>query len=79
MRIKTVEITNFKRFTHLTVKEIPQSVKMIVLVGPNGSGKTSFFESFNHWYKWFGYNSAGDQVYLEKKQKMIIQEKVIGI
>ena len=72
MRIKTVEITNFKRFTHLTVKEIPQSVKMIVLVGPNGSGKTSFFESFNHWYKLYGYGEAGDHVYLEKKQKMII-------
>ncbi|MDR2574999.1 MAG: AAA family ATPase [Treponema sp.] len=67
MRIKTVEITNFKRFTHLTVKEIPQTVKMVVLVGPNGSGKTSFFESFNHWYRWHGYMSTGDQVYIEKK------------
>jgi predicted ATP-dependent endonuclease of OLD family len=67
MRIKSVEITNFKRFSHLTVKDIPQSVKMVVLVGPNGSGKTSFFEAFNHWYRFNGWGQPGNQDYLEKK------------
>ena len=67
MRIQNAEITKFKRFSHLIVKDIPQSVKMVVLVGPNCSGKTSFFEAFNHWYKWEGWQTAGDQSYLEKK------------
>ncbi len=46
--------------------EIPESAKLIVLVGPNGSGKTSFFEALNHWYKFKGFNDRGDQKYLEK-------------
>ena len=43
MRIKSIELRDFKRFTHLIVDEIPKTAKMIILVGPNGSGKTSFF------------------------------------
>jgi AAA15 family ATPase/GTPase len=73
MRIQTVEITNFKRFSHLIVKDIPQSVKMVVLVGPNGSGKTSFFEAFNHWYKLLGWSNTGDQAYIEKKTENELQ------
>jgi len=75
MRIKSVEINDFKRFSRLTVKDIPQTVKMVVLVGPNGSGKTSFFEAFNHWYKLEGYGSAGDKEYFEKKTDEVVYEK----
>lgn len=67
MRIRRVELTNFKRFTHLIVEGIPQTAKLIILVGPNGSGKTSFMESMNHYYKYLGYNDAGDYHYLSKE------------
>ncbi|MDR2649269.1 MAG: AAA family ATPase [Clostridiales bacterium] len=50
MRIKKVELKNFKRFTHLTVEDISQTAKLLMLVGPNGSGKTSFMEALNHYY-----------------------------
>lgn len=66
MRIKKVELRDFKRFTHLTVDNIPESAKLIVLVGPNGSGKTSFMEAMNHYYKYSGYNDIGDYHYLKK-------------
>ncbi len=66
MRIKRVELNNFKRFTHLIVDNIPESVKLIVLVGPNGCGKTSFMEAMNHYYKYSGYNDTGDYHYLSK-------------
>lgn len=56
MKIREISITKFKRFTNLTVKDIPESAKLIVLVGPNGSGKTSFFEAINHWYKVSGFS-----------------------
>ena len=41
MKIKKIELNNFKRFTHLSVEDIPETTKLVVLVGPNGSGKTS--------------------------------------
>ena len=52
MKIQEVHLNKFKRFTDLTIKDIPESVKLVVLVGPNGCGKTSIFEAFNHWYKY---------------------------
>lgn len=67
MRIEKIELNNFKRFTHLIVENIPESAKLVVLVGPNGSGKTSFMEAMNHYYKCSGYDDFGDYQYLSKK------------
>ena len=66
MKIKRIELNNFKRFTHLLVEDIPDTTKLVVLVGPNGSGKTSFMESMNHYYKYAGYGDVGDYHYLSK-------------
>lgn len=66
MKIKKIELNNFKRFTHLSVEGIPETAKLVVLVGPNGSGKTSFMESMNHYYKYTGYSNIGDYHYLSK-------------
>lgn len=66
MKIKEVQLNRFKRFTDLKLTNIPESAKLIVLVGPNGSGKTSLFEALNHWYKFKGFSERGDQGYLEK-------------
>ncbi len=67
MKIKEIKINGFKRFTELTVSDIPETTRLVVLVGPNGSGKTSLFESFNHWHRYNGYNSVGNKEYFEKK------------
>ena len=66
MRIKRVELKDFKRFTHLIVEGIPETAKLVILVGPNGSGKTSFMEAMNHYYKYSGYGEIGDYHYLSK-------------
>ena len=66
MKIKEVKLNRFKRFTDLKLCGIPESAKLIVLVGPNGSGKTSLFEALNHWYKFNGFQDRGEQEYLEK-------------
>lgn len=66
MKIKEVKLSRFKRFTNLVLTGIPETAKLIILVGPNGSGKTSLFEALNHWYKFKGYNNRGEQDYLEK-------------
>lgn len=69
MKIKEIRINKFKRFTDLVISNIPESTRLIVLVGPNGSGKTSLFEAFNHYYKLTGYSSAtnSEKEYFEKK------------
>jgi AAA15 family ATPase/GTPase len=69
MKIKEIKIKKFKRFTDLVISDIPETARLVVLVGPNGCGKTSLFEAFNHFYKLQGYNDANnsEQVYFEKK------------
>ena len=37
---------NYKRFTELTIADVPASARLVVLVGPNGTGKSSVFDSF---------------------------------
>lgn len=49
MRIENIHIRDFKRFHDLSVTNIPATAKLVLLTGPNGSGKTSLFEAFNFW------------------------------
>lgn len=45
MRIKNLHLKNFKRFTDLILQEIPENAKLVLLIGTNGSGKTSVFDA----------------------------------
>ena len=49
MKIKSVELRNYKRFTHLVIENIPETAKLVVLLGPNGCGKSSVFDAL-HYY-----------------------------
>ena len=74
MRIKSIKIKDFKRFTDLTIQNIPQTAKLVVLVGPNGCGKTSVFEAFNQWYRYKGWNvGTSDNFYFSK---ITLNEKI---
>ncbi len=69
MRVSSVKLKNFKRFSDLLIREIPQSAKLVVVVGPNGCGKSSLFDAFLHWYRQksgFGINQ--DQLYFRKSE-----------
>ena len=46
MRITELRLQNFKRFTDLTIKNIPPEAKLVLLIGANGSGKSAAFDAF---------------------------------
>lgn len=46
MRISKIQLTNFRRFTDLTIENIPEASKLVLLIGANGSGKSSVFDAF---------------------------------
>ena len=46
MRIRSLKLKNFKRFTDLELQDIPESAKLVLLIGANGSGKSSVFDAF---------------------------------
>lgn len=67
MKITKIQLKNFKRFTDLVIRDIPQSAKLVVVVGPNGCGKSSLFDGLLHWYRQtagFGFNA--DELYYRK-------------
>jgi AAA15 family ATPase/GTPase len=45
MKIKSLQLKNFKRFTDLVIQDIPENAKLILLIGSNGSGKSSVFDA----------------------------------
>lgn len=51
MRIRSIHLKGFKRFVDLTIEGIPDTARLVILVGPSGSGKSSLFEAINAWGK----------------------------
>ncbi|GHT22423.1 hypothetical protein AGMMS49953_01220 [Endomicrobiia bacterium] len=70
MKISKVILKDFKRFTDLTISDLPETARLIVLVGPNGSGKTSLFEAFNYWYKLQCFGNLGEAIYCNKNTEI---------
>lgn len=71
MRISSIKLKNFKRFSDLHISEIPKTAKLVVIVGPNGCGKSSLFDALLHWYRstaGLGINS--DKAYYQKHSEV---------
>ncbi|MCD8539148.1 MAG: AAA family ATPase, partial [Leadbetterella sp.] len=47
MRISRISLTNFKRFSRLNIRDIPNDARLVLLIGSNGSGKSSLFDLFD--------------------------------
>lgn len=80
MRIQKLQLQNFKRFTDLTIT-LDKPYKLVLLVGANGSGKSSVFDAFEvistHEKNENGYKKTYDKIYHAKDQdkafKIIIE------
>ena len=49
MKIKSIKLLGFRRFTDLTIDDIPETARILMLAGPNGSGKSSLFDALHIW------------------------------
>ncbi len=68
MRITGIHLRNFKRFTDLGIKGIPETAKLVAVVGPNGCGKSSLFDALLVWYRaHVGFGISQDDAYYRKE------------
>ena len=66
MRLKSAQIKKFKRFVDLTISDLSPDAKLVVLLGPNGCGKSSLFDAFQRRLKvdqFFGMNAELKRYY----------------
>ena len=66
MRIKNVKVSGFKRFTNLTIGDIPEHAQLVVVTGPNGSGKSAIFEALNVYRRTSRFGVPHDPTYFNK-------------
>ena len=69
MKLKSIQIEKFRRFKSLNIENLPETARLIVLIGTNGFGKSSFFDALLAWrtaesFKrnggWLGFNWDAD-------------------
>ena len=51
MKVESIHLRKFKRFTDLRLADIPESSDLVVLMGPNGCGKSSVLDGFVRWHR----------------------------
>lgn len=67
VRVRRIKLDHFRRFTDLEISEIPETSRLVILAGPNGCGKSSFFDALNLRYQLSsGRGWTGDQSYYSK-------------
>ncbi|WP_175753891.1 AAA family ATPase [Burkholderia ambifaria] len=73
MRLLDCHIKKFRRFSDLTIRDIPRSAKLVVLAGPNGSGKSSFFDALLLKYRMDnGYGWSTDSKYYDRPHEPVV-------
>lgn len=70
MKIASIRLKNFKRFTDLAIRNIPETAKLVVVVGPNGCGKSSLFDAFLQWYRAkASFGGGAEEIYYRKNSE----------
>lgn len=79
MKIKRLELKNFKRFTHLVLEGIPDEAKLVLLIGSNGSGKSSVFDAFELINQYFKQEHINKSLQSDYYRKDITEDVIIGM
>jgi len=68
MKVREIRLTNFKRFTDTTISGIPITARLVLVVGPNGCGKSSLIDAVHTWHRqnWGGSGNF-DETYHRKQ------------
>jgi chromosome segregation ATPase len=45
MKLREIRLRNFKRFTDTTITDVPETARLVLMVGPNGCGKSSVIDA----------------------------------
>lgn len=68
MRIREIQLRNFKRFTDTTITGIPEAARLVMIVGPNGCGKSSVIDAAQLWQRHYYARSGNyDETYHRKQ------------
>ncbi len=80
MRIKKIAIKNFKRFTDLTITDLSEDAKLVLIIGSNGSGKSSLFDAFDYLTKGnskgLPFNHTEAEIYYKKDKELSTDIKI---
>ena len=70
MRIKSVTLKEFKRFSDLRLDLGDNSAKIVALIRPNGCGKSSIFDAFNVklWHDGFNRRAESSSYYIKHEE-----------
>ena len=49
MHLKSLRLEDFRGFSNLTITDVPASSRLVMLIGPNGTGKSSVFDALLIW------------------------------
>jgi predicted ATPase len=79
MRITKLQLKNFKFFTDLTIQDIPMVAEIVLLVGPNGTGKSCVFDAFNYFaYRSKRNSEASDDEYYKKDKSKALEVSIFN-
>jgi predicted ATPase len=68
VHVKGARLLGFKRFADLTIAGLANSARLVVLAGPNGTGKSSLFDGFRTWHGWTApVGNSWDEAYHVKR------------
>ena len=82
MRLKSARMLNFKRFVDLTIHDLPSDAKLIVLLGPNGCGKSSLFDAFQRRLKvdqFFGMSEELKRYYQRAESEAVSESDEVDL
>lgn len=77
MKIESIHLQNFKRFTDLKIQNIPATAKLVVLLGPNGCGKSSLFDAFHYKSSEYTGHRINNPGYYQKMSGMRLHCEII--